>query len=599
MNNTYLSFLNIKGTILRTVCGDITKIKNIDAIVNSSNTKLINSAGGVNERIHKMAGPGLLEECKKLNGCKIGEAKITSAYNLPCKYVIHTVGPKWEDGHAGEMQMLRECYINALSVAVSKYVHSIAFPSISTGLYSFPINIATDIAIRSVADFINEHSGIIREVVWVLNSNYTESNYQLALARWNKSYQKFGIRIFNKTHEHIIVHSKDTEAKKSILQKHYHIPTELHCVDDMHLLVKKEEKKVIIGGAHYPFPIYKCAFCGRNYTSISGFKDLSKINLASITYVNIIEDKDKLRLSNYLSNAHLPETGCKCNVYTYKPEKCPKCNKQLQTRKIKYITASQKEDFYIARYCQDCDEFYIHYTIYEMHSHDWILLNPVEYKNFVLNDAKKNSKENAAITKAKKLVPKSSVEHDNNIGVKDFVIKKNTFKCLHKNHKIQDIDGRISVITQKGNIQQFKISAGYCPQCNLFFILESTYEYLKKKGTPVCRISSEKAYLKGDGNYSGMKLAQESILMQHGYTVSQTEGLSPARRQKILAVLIDNKILTKNDIISYLDFFISQKKSNHMYEKAIAKWQNDREFVAEYKIGQHKKYNVKGISVKY
>lgn len=96
-----------------------------------------------------------------------------------------------------------------------------------------------------------------------------------------------------------------------------------------------------------------------------------------------------------------------------------------------------------------------------------------------------------------------------------------------------------------------------------------------------------------------MKLAQESILMQHGYTVSQTEGLSTARRQKILAVLIDNKILTKSDIISYLDFFISQKKSNHMYEKAITKWQNDREFVAEYKIGHHKKYNVKGISVKY
>ena len=597
MNTSYLSFLNIKGTVLRTESGDITKIKNIDAIVNSSNTKLTNSAGGVNEHIHKMAGPGLLEACKKLNGCRIGEAKITSAYNLPCEYVIHTVGPRWEGGHAGEMQLLRECYINALAVAVSNHVHSIAFPSISTGLYSFPINIATDIAIRSVADFINEHSGIIREVVWVLSSSYTESNYQLALARWNKSYQKFGVSVFHKTHEHVIVHNKDTEIKKGSLQKHYHIPTELHCVDDMHLLDKKEEKKVIIGGAHYPFPIYKCAFCGNNYTSVGGFKDLSKIKLGDISYVNLNEAKDKLRLSNYLSNAHLPETGCKCNVYTYKPEKCPTCNKQLQTRKIKYSNASKNEDFYIARYCQYCDEFYIHYTIYEVHSHDWILLNPGDYKNFVLIDSKKTSDGDPAI--AKKLVPKSSVEHDNNIGVKDFVIKKNTFKCLHKNHKIQDIDGRISVITQKGDIQQFKISAGYCPQCNLFFILESTYEYLKKKGTPVCRISSEKAYLKGEGNYSGMKLAQESILMQHGYTVSQTEGLSTARRQKILAVLIDNKILTKSDIISYLDFFISQKKSNHMYEKAITKWQNDREFVAEYKIGHHKKYNVKGISVKY
>ena len=188
MNNSYLSCLNIKGTVLRTECGDITKIKNIDAIVNSSNTKLTNSIGGVNERIHKMAGPGLLEECKKLNGCKIGEAKLTSAYNLPCKYVIHTVGPKWEGGHAGEMQLLRECYINALTVALSKRVQSIAFPSISTGLFSFPINIAADIAIRSVADFINEHPGIIEEVVWILSSSYTESNYQLALTSLQINY---------------------------------------------------------------------------------------------------------------------------------------------------------------------------------------------------------------------------------------------------------------------------------------------------------------------------------------------------------------------------------------------------------------------------
>ena len=87
--------------------------------------------------------------------------------------------------------------------------------------------------------------------------------------------------------------------------------------------------------------------------------------------------------------------------------------------------------------------------------------------------------------------------------------------------------------------------------------------------------------------------------MQYGYTVSQEEGLSPMRRQKILAVLIDNEVLTKNDIIGYLDFFISQKKSNHIFEKAISKWLDDREFVAEYKMGSYKEYFINGIHYKY
>ena len=96
-----------------------------------------------------------------------------------------------------------------------------------------------------------------------------------------------------------------------------------------------------------------------------------------------------------------------------------------------------------------------------------------------------------------------------------------------------------------------------------------------------------------------MNLQAESILMQYGYTVSQEEGLSPSRRQKILAVLIDNEVLTKNDIIGYLDYFISQKKSNHIFEKAISKWLDDREFVAEYKMGSYKEYFINGIHYKY
>lgn len=189
--------------------------------------------------------------------------------------------------------------------------------------------------------------------------------------------------------------------------------------------------------------------------------------------------------------------------------------------------------------------------------------------------------------------------HDNRIRVKDFVVRRTTFKCMHEGHALQNIDGIVEIINDKGNIIQTRVPAGYCPNCNVFFIMESTYQRLKMKGTPICRISDEKTYMKGNIYANGMRLAQESVLMQYGYSVSQQEGLSANRRSKILAVLIDNDILTRTEIISYLDFFINQRKNNPKYEKAIEKWEMDREFVSEYKVGAYTQYGISGISRKY
>ncbi len=164
---------------------------------------------------------------------------------------------------------------------------------------------------------------------------------------------------------------------------------------------------------------------------------------------------------------------------------------------------------------------------------------------------------------------------------------------------MQNIDAVINIINKDGDIKQTTVSAGYCPNCNLFFIMESTYQKLKLKGTPICRVSDEKTYLSGSSFVNGMRLAQESVLMQYGYTVSQAEGLTGARRRKILALLIDNKILTRSDIISYLDFFINQRKNQHRFEKAIEKWESDREFVSEYRAGSYLQYGVAGIHRKH
>ena len=186
------------------------------------------------------------------------------------------------------------------------------------------------------------------------------------------------------------------------------------------------------------------------------------------------------------------------------------------------------------------------------------------------------------------------VENLPHIGKKDLVIRSQIFKCMHNQHHVIDLDSVITIIDHDDKEQQVEISAGYCEECNIYFILESTYENLKKKGIILCRISDEKTYMENSyGN--GMKLAQESILRQYGYTVSQQEGLSATRRQKILAVMIDHHILSKNEIISYLDFFINQRKYQIKFQMAVAKWEMDREFVEMYRVGEYKKFGVNAI----
>lgn len=162
---------------IKTVKGDITKITNVQAIVNAANNSLL-GGGGVDGAIHHAAGPELLAECRTLHGCETGEAKITRAYNLPCDYVIHTVGAIWYGGNNDEDKLLASCYYNSMKIAVENGIRTIAFPSISTGVYCFPVERAAKIAVDTVHRFLQENPDSFDLVEWVLFNDQAASAYE-------------------------------------------------------------------------------------------------------------------------------------------------------------------------------------------------------------------------------------------------------------------------------------------------------------------------------------------------------------------------------------------------------------------------------------
>ena len=161
---------------IEVVEGDITR-QAVDAIVNAANTTLL-GGGGVDGAIHRVAGPELLEECRKLGGCATGQAKITKGYRLPAKWVIHTVGPVWRDGRHGEDELLASCYRSSFALAEQHRIRTIAFPSISTGAYGFPMDRAAGIAVRETQQYLERNTLVEKVLLVCFGKNACEIHSQ-------------------------------------------------------------------------------------------------------------------------------------------------------------------------------------------------------------------------------------------------------------------------------------------------------------------------------------------------------------------------------------------------------------------------------------
>ncbi len=299
---------------------DITHLK-VDGIVNAANETLL-GGGGVDGAIHKAAGPELLEACKKLGGCQTGEAKLTRGYNLPARYVIHTVGPVWRGGDQGEEEQLRACYTNALEIAHAKNMESLAFPLISTGIFGYPKDLALKIAISVIGDFLMQHELVIYLVVYdhgafalseklfntvkaYIDDHYIEENFESI--RMESHYQKS------------VAYESEMPYPKSIIDEATHKPSKPSSAVQRRLknMLKELEEtfsehllRLIDIKGKSDVEVYKKANIDRKlFSKIRGDKDYKPSKSTALAFaialeLNLDETKDLLKKAGFaLSNS--------------------------------------------------------------------------------------------------------------------------------------------------------------------------------------------------------------------------------------------------------------------------------------------------------
>lgn len=407
----------------------------------------------------------------------------------------------------------------------------------------------------------------------------------------------------NRPEDYILVRKTNTDKKQQKLtfkKKTDELKKLLMCPHDLEAIscktIKKCNEKHYNTKIQHEIPIYKCNTCGRVYTKMPWYKGDNPVNMSGDYYWNV--DNSEFYKSQWVNFSSIRKNSLR-RVYVFKDkaeEQCrnEECNHNLKEIQINLMNRNKELKARKIKFCENCGMLYIPLRIYKRYHKLFICENTDEINKLNSSKSKKDTME---LT----LENNIDIGRENKIEIKDFVVwDRNIYRCTNKRHKLFDIEAVIEVIDDEGKTKWKDISAGYCKDCNVFFITEYMYDKLKRWGTPICKlyekeIDDREICDRRNDNYGEMILRTESILMRYGYNVSKKNGLSKYRRRAILALLIDNEILRKNYIINFLNGRINFNGLKCNNELAVSKWEDDIDFVNEYKKGSYKKYGVRSI----
>lgn len=384
----------------------------------------------------------------------------------------------------------------------------------------------------------------------------------------------------------------------------------LYCPIDLSSMKASYIRLVSIRGRQIIFPDFCCPECARLYTCVDTYEDFHIFNLSGKSYTNINTNKiSKQYRPGFVINPYdkksssVKEKYIPRKCYVYYKENLKKCmsDGSILIRGYFIDPSGEKRVVYA---CPKCGTIYLPAGFYIKYKSVFECINPAHAKvaiNKLLEEQnfKRRNKNNTGRSVEESDVSDSSpegkkiIKEQVKIEIKDFIVKRSTWGCSNNKHEIEAIDALVNFRDKNGNVRQRIIPAGYCPQCKAYFIMESTFDNLKQYGVPLCKIIDEKMYQQIQ-NGQGLDLAPQSILMQYGYNVSQKDDLSSTQRRGILKMLMDERICTKHQIISLLNYFIHmrERRDSNMYDLAISKWEADRDYVDNYGVGSHRKVGV-------
>ena len=344
-----------------------------------------------------------------------------------------------------------------------------------------------------------------------------------------------------------------------------------------------------------PFPQYSCISCSRHFTIFGLKEDFTEIPFEDQVYTNLsIEAPNRFVRPTIVFDPYKRYTTSPSNpnkrpcrvLHNEAVFKCiwENCGNTLLKAQIKTDRAPERDRS--IKFCPACGTFYIPESVYNSHRKSFFVTS---VKPPVTVTLPNNPHYPASSPE------KPHVRNNRTITFKDFIIRKSSVSCIHRNHAIEHIDATVNVIDYGGNISLQTLSAYYCSECNLYYVMDSTYENLRKSGIPLCKVTDEEGYRNLNIVSNGtIPLSPKSILNLLGYNVSQEENLSTEQRHRILREIIDNKICSKDHVISLLNFFIKmrQKQNTSKYDLAISKWESDRDYIDQYNVGNNRKVRV-------